>query len=267
MTNEDKEKDNNRVCITLQNMNIHIRAHDSSTIIKELNQSTSRGYHAYDGDRRIANAIQNYGFHRFPDLHTNQLLDDITNIANRLNSNALFAEWFDTFHMAHLITNVNLLKQVQSKNCVKCKGTIFEAFLSLLAKDQSTCPRDNQELVEQCITTIINENFDFEEYFRYKNHTYMDTLHLPYKKGYDYKKEFKRLANKLKLTIPFHSFPMVCDAKLELYTLTLCANPLLDKMPEGYKFACSFRKKDECLQYTIYHFLKERAIVDQRRTA
>ena len=96
----------------------------------------------------------------------------------------------------------------------------------------------------------------------------MDTLHLPYKKGYDYKKEFKRLANKLKLTIkPFNSFPIVYDAERELYTLTLGANPLLDMMPEGYKFACSFRKKDECLQYTIYHFLKERAIVDQKRTA
>ena len=267
MTNECKETDNDRVRITLQNMNIHIRVHDSSTIITELNHATSRKYHAHDGDHRITNAIHNYCFHRFPDLHTNQLLDDITNIEHRLRSNALFAEWFDTFHMAHLITNVNLLKQVQSKNCVKCKGTIFEAFLSLLAKDQSTSPRDNQELVEDCITTILNENFDFEEYFRYKNHTYMDTLHLPYKKWHDYKKEFKRLTNKLYRTIPFHSFPIVYDAERELYTLTLGANPLLDQMPEGYKFACSFRKKDECLQYTIYHFLKERAIVDQRRTA
>lgn len=263
MTNDDRK----RLHQIVQKMKIDILVHDSSQIVSQLNRATSRKYHAHDGDIRITMAIHNYCYAQFRHYHERQSLDDITNIEHHLRSNKLFAIWFDTFDMKHLITNENLKKQLRMKNCVKLKGTLFEAFISLLAKDQSHYSGYCQELVERWIKNILDEHFDFEEYFRYKNHTYMDTLNLPYKPGHDYKKEFKRLTNKLLRTIPFHSFPIVHNTDRETYTLKLTANPLLDDIPNGYHFSCTFSKKDDCLQYAIYHFLRERALVDQSRKA
>lgn len=261
MTNDDMQ----RLEKIIQKMKFDILVHDSSHIVSQLNRATSRKYHAHDGDIRLTMAIHNYCYVHFHDYHERQSLDDITKIEHHLRSNKLFATWFDTFDMKFLITNANLQKQLQMKNCVKLKGTLFEAFISLLAKDQSRDSGYCQKLVEVWIKNILDEHFDFEDYFRYKNHTYMGTLNLPYKSGHDYKKEFKRLTNKLLRTIPFHSFPIVYNANEETYTLTINANPLLDDMPPAYQFSCTCPKKDECLQRAIYHFLQERAMLDQAR--
>ena len=260
----DRTDANNSVSLVLQNFDIDIPVYDSESIIKNINDATSRKYHAHDGDIRIMLAIHNYCYHRFHHYHKSHLLDDITDIEHHLRSNALFATWFDKFDMALLLTNNNLKRQIEGKDCIKLKGTLFEAFLSLIAKDKSKYP--SQDIFNMVLTTILNSHFDFEEYLRYKNHTYMDTLHLPYKLGYDYKKEFIRVTNKLFRTIPFHSFPVHYDEKREMYSISMNTNPLLDSIPDDYTFTCSFKKKNSCVQYTIYHFLKELAIFDQNRT-
>ena len=254
----------NAVENVIQRMGIYSSVNDFQSIVDNLNRAKSRKYHACMGDTHITSAIRQYCYFRFHEYYESQSLDDINSIEHHLRSNTVFATWFDKFGMEELITDTNLKKQLSSeKGCTRLKGTIFEAFLHLFALDGNTIP--DQSCFNECVKRILDNHFDFEEHFLYKNHSYIDTLHLPYKYGYDYKKEFKRLTNTLLRTIPLNAFPIVKDEMTDMYFVTMDKNPLLDIQPIGYKFSCSFKTKNECLNYMIYHFLKERALVDQSR--
>lgn len=236
--------------ITLNDLILPSLSELTTKIITDINVAETRKFHAYDGDMRLNLALLNYCKKKFRKTKHKKNIQLFSSIVNHLRSNTMFHKWYDLYKLDTFITNHKLKF---SSNVNKFYGTVFEAFISILFSHVSLSGGHKQKYINRFMFNIIEKHFNIEEYLKYYKHSYMDTLHLPYRCFHDYKAEFCALVAKCQIMFDLKNLHYD-EGKIHLKF-----NPLLpdSKNDISYKITATAKNKKLCQNKLCYKLLKE----------